>query len=63
MTLSRVQASVPEEMHKNMCLLADKQGIGVSTLYRNIMLSWYEENFLEKSIFWEVKKSAKKGSP
>ena len=55
MKLSKVQCTVPEKMHKNLCLLADKQGIGVAVLYKNCMIDWYEKNFIEKSIFWEVK--------
>ena len=53
--LTKVQMTVPKQMHKNMCLLADEQGIGVAVLYRNCMLDWYEKNYQQLSTFWEVK--------
>ena len=58
MPLTKVQCTVPEKMHKNMCLLADEQGIGVAVLYRNCMLDWYEKNYQQLSTFWEVKPNA-----
>lgn len=54
MNLSKVQCSVPRDMHTKMCLLADKQGVKVSTLYRNIMSQWYQDNFREYWSFWHV---------
>ena len=52
MKLARVQCTVPEDMHKKMCCLADKQAIGMSVLYRNIMAQWYEDKFVETYNFW-----------
>tara|TARA_R100001082_G_scaffold16556_1_gene8333 strand:- start:101 stop:268 length:168 start_codon:yes stop_codon:yes gene_type:complete len=51
----KAQLTVPTKMHKDMCLLADEQEIGVATLYRNCMLDWYEKNYQQLSTFWRVK--------